>query len=39
MGEGFTSTVYIGSTIVLFGVAIATIGDLVAVYCRKRIEI
>jgi drug/metabolite transporter (DMT)-like permease len=38
MGEGFTSTAYIGSTIVLIGVAVATIGDLVAVYRRKMSE-
>jgi len=35
MGEGFTSTAYIGSTIVLIGVAIAIIGDLLAVFRRK----
>jgi drug/metabolite transporter (DMT)-like permease len=38
MGEGFTSTAYIGSAIVLIGVAIATIGDLVVVYRRKMNE-
>ncbi len=38
MGEGFTSTAYIGSSIVLIGVAVATIGDLVAVYRRKMSE-
>jgi drug/metabolite transporter (DMT)-like permease len=35
MGEGFASTAYIGSSFVLIGVAIATIGDLLAVYRRK----
>jgi drug/metabolite transporter (DMT)-like permease len=35
LGEGFTSTAYIGTTIVLLGVAIATIGDLVAVRRRQ----
>ena len=39
MEEGFTSTAYIGSSIVLIGVAVATIGDLVAVYRRKKGEI
>jgi drug/metabolite transporter (DMT)-like permease len=38
MGEGFTTTAYIGSTIVLIGVAVATIGDLVAIYRRKISE-
>jgi drug/metabolite transporter (DMT)-like permease len=38
MGEGFTPTAYIGSTIVLIGVAVATIGDLVAIYRRKISE-
>ncbi len=39
MGEDFTASAYIGSTIVLIGVAIATIADLVAVYRRKMSEI
>jgi drug/metabolite transporter (DMT)-like permease len=38
MGEGFTSTAYIGSTVVLMGVAVATIGDIVSVYRRKISE-
>jgi drug/metabolite transporter (DMT)-like permease len=39
MGEEFTSTASLGSTIVLVGVAVATIGDLVAVYRREKSEI
>jgi drug/metabolite transporter (DMT)-like permease len=35
MEEGFTSTAYIGSTIVLIGVAVANISDLKAVYHGK----
>jgi drug/metabolite transporter (DMT)-like permease len=35
LGEGFTLTAYIGSSIVLIGVAVATLGDFIAVYRRK----
>jgi drug/metabolite transporter (DMT)-like permease len=36
MGEGFTSTIYLGSVIVLIGIAIANIGDLVDVYHQRN---
>jgi drug/metabolite transporter (DMT)-like permease len=35
MGEGFTSTIYLGSAIVLIGVVVANIGDLVNI-CKQK---
>jgi drug/metabolite transporter (DMT)-like permease len=36
MGEAFTSTIYLGSAIVLIGIAVANIGDIVNTYRRKN---
>jgi drug/metabolite transporter (DMT)-like permease len=38
MGEILTGRIIAGSLIILFGVAVATIGDLVAIYRRKMSE-
>jgi drug/metabolite transporter (DMT)-like permease len=38
LGEGFSLTAYIGSSIVLIGVAVATIGDFIAIYRRNMSE-
>jgi drug/metabolite transporter (DMT)-like permease len=39
MNEDFTSTIYIGSLLVLIGIAIVTIGDKGIIYLRKIIRI
>jgi len=36
MGEAFTATIYLGSAIVLIGIAVANISDIVNVYRRKN---
>jgi drug/metabolite transporter (DMT)-like permease len=32
MGEGFTSTIYLGSAIVLIGIAVTIDGDVIKIY-------